>query len=136
MLSNISGAGSSANLSANTPKEVITPERAAADNSADTGTISSARLETAKQLEKAITKGEHIPISEQQLIKAIERAIKAVQGQSTQLEFSIHDQTRRILVKVMNKDTGEIIREIPPEKSMDLLVKLWEMAGILVDERR
>lgn len=133
MLSNISGSNPPA-------REVIVPERPAVDLPAESGALATARnearVDTAKKLEKAISKGQHIPISEQQLIKAIERAIKAVQGQSTQLEFSIHDQTRRIMVKVLNKDTGEIIREIPPEKSMDLLVKLWEMAGILVDERR
>ena len=33
-------------------------------------------------------------------------------------------------------DTDEVIREIPPEKSLDMLQKMWEMAGILVDERR
>jgi flagellar protein FlaG len=81
-------------------------------------------------------KGSEIPISEEQLVKAIEHAIKSIQGPQTSLDFSIHKQTKRIMVKVLNKDTGEVIREIPPEKQMDLLANLWEMAGILVDERR
>jgi flagellar protein FlaG len=40
------------------------------------------------------------------------------------------------MVKVINSDTNEIIREIPPEKTLDLVAKMWEMAGIIVDERR
>jgi flagellar protein FlaG len=40
------------------------------------------------------------------------------------------------MVKVLNTDTGQVIREIPPEKNLDFVAKLWEMAGILVDERR
>ena len=34
-------------------------------------------------------------------------------------------------IKVLNADTDEVIREIPPEKSLDMLQKMWEMAGIL-----
>jgi len=36
----------------------------------------------------------------------------------------------------LNADTDEVIREIPPEKSLDMLQKMLEMAGILVDEKR
>ena len=39
-------------------------------------------------------------------------------------------------IKVINDDTDEVIREIPPEKSLKMLQKMWEMAGILVDEKR
>ena len=34
------------------------------------------------------------------------------------------------------KDTKETIKEIPPEKTLDLIAKAWELAGILVDEKR
>ncbi|TCZ76882.1 flagellar protein FlaG [Paenibacillus albiflavus] len=77
-----------------------------------------------------------VSISEQQLIRAIDRAIKHMQGPTTSLEFSVHNKTHEIMVKVTDKDTGEVIREIPPEKTLDFVAKLWEMAGILIDERR
>ncbi len=80
--------------------------------------------------------GEHITISEAQLIKAIERALKALQGKTTSLEYSIHEKTKQIMVKVRDTETGEVIREIPPEKNLDFLAKIWETAGIFVDERR
>lgn len=54
----------------------------------------------------------------------------------TRCEFSYHKQTNRVSIKVIDEDTDEVIREIPPEKSLDMLQKLWEMAGILVDEKR
>jgi flagellar protein FlaG len=53
-----------------------------------------------------------------------------------QMEFSIHEKTKEIMVKVINSDTKEVIREIPQEKILDMVAKMWEMAGILVDERR
>ncbi len=75
-------------------------------------------------------------IGEEQMLKAMEKAMKLIAGKSTFLEFSIHEKTKQIMVKVKDNDTGEVIREIPPEKSFDFLAKVWEMTGIIVDERR
>lgn len=96
----------------------------------------SSTVNNAYELKKAELQGERYTVSDAQLVKAIEHAIKAVQGKSTSLEFSIHQKTKLISVKVLDKETGETIREIPPEKSLDFVAKLWEMAGILIDERR
>jgi flagellar protein FlaG len=74
-------------------------------------------------------------ISEEQLTRAINRAIKAMEGTSTTLNFSIHEATKHIIVKVLNKETGEVIREIPQEKNLDFLARVWEMAGTFVDKR-
>jgi flagellar protein FlaG len=93
-------------------------------------------IQTIKEMKTAEVRGQHVSISDEQLIKTIDRAIKAVEGSATSLEFSIHAKTNQIMVKVLEKDTGRVIREIPPEKTMDMVAKLWEMAGILVDERR
>ena len=40
------------------------------------------------------------------------------------------------MVQVVDSDTGEIIREIPPQKILDLVAKLWELSGVFLDERR
>jgi flagellar protein FlaG len=40
------------------------------------------------------------------------------------------------MVKVLDKDTGKVVREIPPEKILDMVAKFMEKAGIIVDERR
>lgn len=55
---------------------------------------------------------------------------------NTIAEFGYHDETNRVTIKIVDKDTKETIREIPPEKTLDLIAKAWELAGILVDERR
>ena len=39
------------------------------------------------------------------------------------------------MVKVIDQNTDEIIREIPPEKILDMVAALWEMAGIIVDRK-
>jgi flagellar protein FlaG len=93
-------------------------------------------IHNAKDLKSAQLEGVSVPISEEQLIKSIERAIKAAEGKTTTLDFSIHSKTRIIMVKVLDKETGNVIREIPPEKTLDFIAKIWEKVGILVDERR
>lgn len=98
-------------------------------------TVSKDGIKSAKELKLAEIQGERVSISEEQLVKAIDKAIKALDGPATSLDFSIHKGTKQIMVKVLNKDTGEVIREIPPEKTLDLVAKMWEMAGLFVDER-
>lgn len=66
--------------------------------------------------------------------KAVEQLNKNL-GHSEAV-FGIHEATNRVTIKIVDKETKEIIRELPPEKTLDMIAKVWEMAGILVDERR
>ena len=53
----------------------------------------------------------------------------------TRLEFKIHDDTKRIMVRIYDKASDELITEIPPEKFLDLIAGLWKQAGLIVDEK-
>lgn len=77
-----------------------------------------------------------LPISERIVIDSIEKANKAVSVANRRFEYSIHERTKHIMVKVINIETEEVVREIPPEKMLDLVAMIWEMAGLIVDERR
>lgn len=77
-----------------------------------------------------------LSLGEKQWIDMIEKANKAIEGTTCSFEFSIHEQTKQIMVKVIDKDTKDVIREFPPEKILDMVAKMWEVAGIIVDERR
>lgn len=79
-------------------------------------------------------------ISTEKVKAAVDDLNKQVKQASTikhtQLSFKYHDDTNRISITVKDSDTDEIIREIPPEKALDMLAKAWELAGLMVDERR
>lgn len=51
------------------------------------------------------------------------------------LSFSVHEATGLIQVAVTDKETGDLIREIPPEQVLNLMAKIDEMMGILFDEK-
>ena len=78
----------------------------------------------------------NMPVSERVVIEAIQKANKAISGGNRRFEFSIHEKTNEIVVKIFDSTTDELINEIPNEKILDMVAKICEMAGILVDERR
>jgi len=71
-----------------------------------------------------------------ELDTAVKIANKLLFKNSTHLKFEIHEKTKEVMVKIVNDSTGEIVKEIPQEKMLDMVAKLWEVAGILVDEKR
>ena len=62
--------------------------------------------------------------------------INKVINQNTIAEFGYNEPTNRITIKIKDKETNEAIREIPSEKALEMLAKAWELAGLMVDERR
>lgn len=69
-----------------------------------------------------------------QIRKAVEQLNKSM-GNSEAV-FGIHEDTNRVMIKIVDKTTKEVIKELPPEKTLDMIAKVWDLAGILVDERR
>ncbi len=51
------------------------------------------------------------------------------------LNFTRHDETGRTMVRITNRDTDEVIREIPAKQVLDLAAKIEEMVGIIFDEK-
>ncbi|MFS8543386.1 MAG: flagellar protein FlaG [Limnochordales bacterium] len=67
----------------------------------------------------------------EQLTDGLNRTLKAF---DKRLQFLVHEETERIYVKVIDAETGEVIREIPPEKILDLVGHIQQLLGLLIDE--
>ena len=50
--------------------------------------------------------------------------------------FGIHEGTNRVTIKMVDKETKKVVKEFPPDKTLDMIAKVWELAGIMVDEKR
>ena len=72
--------------------------------------------------------------SNEQFRKAVEQLNKSMAN--SEAVFGIHEDTNRVTIKIVDKTTKEVIKELPPEKTLDMIARVWDMAGILVDERR
>lgn len=80
-----------------------------------------------------------LSVAEQQSAES-EKLKKAIERMNEQLpnseaKFGIHEATNRVMITLVDKDTQEVIKEIPPEKTLDMLAKCMEMAGVLVDQK-
>lgn len=68
----------------------------------------------------------------------IKRAVENINKTAihTEAVFGIHEGTNRVTIKIVDKDTKKVLKEFPPEKTLDMIEKVWEMAGLMVDEKR
>ena len=71
----------------------------------------------------------------EQLKKAIMEMNRRINNSNEEAVFGVHEDTNRIMIKIMDKETKEVIKEFPPKKTLDMIARIWEMAGILVDEK-
>ncbi|WWR16324.1 flagellar protein FlaG [Lachnospiraceae bacterium JLR.KK008] len=74
---------------------------------------------------------------EQQPQDSMKKMVDQLNKQMSNSEavFGIHEGTNRVTIKIVDKKTKEVLKEYPPEKTLDIIAKVWEMAGILVDEK-
>jgi len=49
--------------------------------------------------------------------------------------FMYHDGLERYYVTVVNRETEEVVKEIPPKKLLDAFYEMQKMLGMIVDEK-
>ena len=54
---------------------------------------------------------------------------------NTFCQYGIHEGTGRVTIKILDKETKDVIKEFPAEETLDLIEKVWELAGIMVDKK-
>lgn len=76
--------------------------------------------------------------SQQQKNVQLKKAVEDINKKAVNSEaiFGIHEATNRVTIKIIDKDTKKVIKELPPEKTLDMIAKVWELAGLMVDEKR
>ena len=96
--------------------------------------------------EKAAGNGEHgteaqgkkteaeIEAENERIKKAVGDLNKKLDS-NTEAVFGVHEKTNRVTIKMVDKDSKKVIKEFPPDKTLDMIAKVWELAGIMVDEK-
>jgi len=77
--------------------------------------------------------GRHTDLKD--LENAIEKANRSFKSFNRRFEYSVHDRLNKVMVKVIDSSSDQVIREIPPEKLLDVVANMLEVAGIIVDEK-
>ncbi len=84
-------------------------------------------LKAAEQLSKT-EKGQ---AKIERIAEAMDKYVKSVQRD---LNIRVDHESGKVMVKVLSRDTGEVIREIPPEELLKLASRMEEMAGVLLNK--
>ena len=73
-------------------------------------------------------------ITDSMLDSAFEGANRALSGGSFRLSHQLHEDSGRVIVRVQDSITNEVIREVPPESRLDMYVRITEFIGLLFDQ--
>ena len=69
----------------------------------------------------------------QEFLNELEKNIELVHN--FRLKYSVHESTGRTMVKVISKDTGKTIREVPSEAILNMAAKLDGITGMLSNDK-
>lgn len=71
------------------------------------------------------------PVQTERAVQEINQALKTL---STSLHFEIDEPSGRTLVKVIDRDSGEVLRQIPSEATLQIARSLDKLVGHLVNQ--
>ncbi len=75
------------------------------------------------------------PESREAIERVVDEANSHLQALNESLDFRVHDETGQLLVQIVNRSTGEVVRESPPREFLDLAARMKEMVGLFLDEQ-
>ena len=75
---------------------------------------------------------------QEQRAESVKLAVEEInkKAKNSEAVFGVHEGTNRITIKIVDKESKETIKEFPPEETLDMIAKVWELAGLMVDEKR
>jgi uncharacterized FlaG/YvyC family protein len=105
----------------------------------ESGKVSGKPVERTTNGDLNVKKQNKEPIKEvmndEMLEKSIEQANKSLEMYNRKIERAVHEVTHTVMYTVRDTITNEVIQEFPPRKIQDMIAKMWELAGLFVDEK-
>ena len=128
------------NIGANIPAPVIQPKAAPAEPKVSAPSKSADPKDSAAAMSKVADQRKSQSINEitemaseiREAIAAINEAVKKV---PTSLDFSVDEASKRFVVHVTDKNTGELIRKLPGDAVLRIARQLESMKGIVFDQK-
>lgn len=98
---------------------------------------SAMTLGDTRQIEQTITQRKDADgmLSKERLADTVDKLNSFLEPGRRNLKFELHDKLEKYYVTVVDSETSEIIKEIPPKKLLDMYAAMAEFMGILVDKK-
>jgi flagellar protein FlaG len=71
----------------------------------------------------------------ERVVEAIKNIQESVDAAQRGLQFSIDEESGRIVVKVIARQTGEVLRQLPSEEALELARRLQDTGSLLFTEQ-
>ena len=95
-----------------------------------------AAAEDAKAQDEAAAeqKEQHEPLSEEQTAYITEQLNEIMRNINVDLQFQYHKEVNFMSVRMLDKKTGEVLREVPPEAMVEHMIKVHDWIGAFLDK--
>lgn len=75
-------------------------------------------------------------VNEKNVKNAVDKLNKFLQGENTYVQYERHDKFKNdFVIKIIDKKTKQVIRELPPKKILDMVAEMCKIAGVIFDEK-
>lgn len=74
-------------------------------------------------------------IPREEVEKATDKLNRLMNIIDTHRVFQLHDKSHRLMIKIVDDRTNEVLDEIPPQRLLDILSGITQAVGIQVDKR-
>ncbi|ENO97728.1 flagellar protein FlaG [Thauera phenylacetica] len=127
-----SGAAMDAQFARMAGQQAVTPQRAgASDTPPEAAAVNE--LRSTQRPEKAGNQAAEP--DRETLLQAVEDVRKAIEPVAQNLLFSIDDDTGRTIVKVVDAQTDEVIRQMPSEEVLAISKAIDKLKGVLIQQK-
>ncbi len=72
---------------------------------------------------------------EEKLKDAAEKANEFIKSMDNELQFSVDKDTEKVVVKVVDKQTGDVIRQIPSKEMLEIAKALDTLHGMIIRKK-
>ncbi|MEA5097612.1 MAG: flagellar protein FlaG [Burkholderiaceae bacterium] len=122
--------GTVSSLSASTPGMSSVNQSQSASQQVVNAQVSSAPVQTANAVQQAA-----MTPSLDQVKQAVQEINNSMRNNSHALEFSVDNDSERTVVKVVDKQTQKVIRQIPSEEALAIAKSLDQALGKLIQQK-
>lgn len=78
---------------------------------------------------------ENMSVSGESAQKIVREMNSAFAVLNTRISFGVIEELDKVVIRVIDNETNKVLRQIPPEELVQVMVRMRELVGLLIDER-
>lgn len=82
-----------------------------------------------------IVNGDKVSLSAEEIEGIIKELNQFIQIFNTKIAFEIDKETKKTILRIVDVETNEVIRQIPPEELLKISRRISELLGLIINEK-